>query len=211
MNVEGNQHEKSTGTPQTETREVDLGEGVNTTETDIAAAAKEAGVNESTHKRLLKETRIAQQELAKAKEELEERKNAELVAQNNWKALAEKLQEENGSLKGSLGELAVKTQLAPKLVEMGCVNVDDAMKLGNNELLVHDDGQISGVDQYIDDLRAQRPYLFQSKIPSSVNTTLPAGGINVTPAKKSVNDLSDDELDAHMKQLDKQERARLGL
>lgn len=196
-----------------------MGDGIETEKSVQPHAEGQEGQNEAvnetheetvrreTHQRVLKESQKYKQMLSEYKTKYEEMENTRLKEQDNWKALAEKLQEENSGLKGTLGVLAIKSQLTPKLIEAGCVDVDDALALGSNDLLVHDEGQISGVEQFLEDLRQRKPYLFTSKIPSSVNTAHPSGGLKYETPKKDFSSMTLEELKAHEKLLDQQFKA----
>lgn len=154
--------------------------------------------------RLLEESKRNKQRARDAEARLKAIEESQLTEQQRYKELYENTKSKLESTQKKATELQLKTQLMPKLSAAGCVDVTDAMKLGNAALLVHDEEEnsLSGVDEYISDLQKRKPYLFKSGKPSSVNDSLPPGGkVPIGNGKEDYSKLTKEQIKDRLRQL----------
>lgn len=160
-------------------------------------------VQRDTHMRVLSESKKYKQRAIEAEARAKSLEEAKLTEQQQYKELAERYKKENESLKSNYTELQLRSQLIPKLVSSGVRDVEDAMKLGNTDVLMHDPDSDSllGVEDFVKDLKTRKPWLFDSGKPSSVNSSLPASDLNRPTAtrKEDLNSLSRDEIMKRLK------------
>lgn len=135
-------------------------------------------VTKVTHNRVLGESRKYKQRMINAEAKVKEAEDTRLTDQQKYKEAYERTKVELESEKKSKAHLQLKTQLIPALSKAGCIEITDAMKLGNNDFLIQDpdSDSLDGVDAYVKDLKQNKPYLFVSGKSSSVNESLPAPG-----------------------------------
>lgn len=163
-------------------------------------------VRKETHQRVLRESQKYKQRAMEAEAKAGALEEAKLAEQQQYKELAERYKVELETVKKAKTKLQLESKLLPALTQAGCRDVTDAMKLGNEELLFGVDESLEGVDEYVKDLQTRKPWLFESGKPSSVNPTLPSGGLKVQSGRKDFSEMSVEELDAEIKRLDKQMR-----
>jgi hypothetical protein len=87
--------------------------------------------------------------------------NARLAEEGKHKELAEKTGKENASLREQLKTSTVNQAMTNKLVGMGVVDLDAALKLvDRSNVSVDDSGNVTGVDQALEALKTGKAYLF---------------------------------------------------
>lgn len=139
-----------------------------------------------TAARLLRESKEWKAKFQALKHEREEQEKQRLTAQQEWKALAEKLTNENQALKESRRREKIRNAIHDRALRAGCVNVEDLLKVGNIGLLQLDEetDEVQGADVFVEEARRLKPYLFQhgkSTAKSSTINSVTPGGV---PEKK---------------------------
>lgn len=151
-------------------------------ETD-GAESQPAAQLKSTNERLLNESKKNREAYLKAKKELDELKQKQLSEQGKFKELYEKANAELAQIKkqSMLKDISFSVKLAAE--KSGFVKPDNALKLGNSELLQYDEatGQVFGVETFVDELKKEYPQLFSQAQKSVINPMAPMG---VTTEKK---------------------------
>lgn len=167
-------------------------------------------IKRETHQRVLKESQKYKQRAVEAEAKNNQLEEAKLNEQKQYKELADRYKSERDELKATTTTLQLKTQLMPLLTQAGCRDVVDAMKLGNNELLLSDpdNDKLVGVEDYVKDLQLKKPWLFDTGKPSSVNPSLPSpGNSSGVGSKEDINNLSVEEVNKRLAQIDKLQKA----
>ena len=159
-------------------------------------------VSYDSHLKLLNEKKKAQQDLADTKAKLEEYEQAKLEAEGklqqaleNQKKIAQAEKEKGIKIFKTASEKAIRSQFLRKAEALGCVDADMAMKACDfSELQLTEDFEFDDkqLDSKIQELTKSKPYLFKKEFTLPPDVT-PGGQ---TPANKSINDLSIDELKA---------------
>lgn len=174
------------------------GEGSVSNETEQsanAAPAQEAVETESkatseVNERLLAESKKYKKAAQEYKSQLEAAQNAKLQEEAKFKELWQKSEEKYQGLYKSLVKEKIKTAVTEKASKAGAVDVEAVMKLGNPELLQVEDEtlEVHGVESFVEELKKQKPYLFQTAKAQTINATTPGGVV----AKKTLtaNDLA---------------------
>lgn len=99
-------------------------------------------------------------DLEKSKAEADEKS---LTEQKKFEELANKRGEENSSLKSQIQAMKIDQALSSKLIPLGVVDLDGALKLvDRSKLKVDDAGAIEGLDTAIEALKTDKAYLFNS-------------------------------------------------
>lgn len=84
-----------------------------------------------------------------------------LQDEGKFKELSEKQTAENAKLQEKLKDSTINQALTNKLAPLGVVNLEDALKLvDRTKVEMGDDGVVSGVDQAVEALKTEKPYLF---------------------------------------------------
>lgn len=158
--------------------------------------SNEEVIRKETHLRVLSESKKYKQRAAEAEAKIKAIEESQLSEQQQYKQLYERTKQELESTKKAQTELQLKTQLMPKLTAAGCRDVVDAMKLGNPSLLLQDEqaGSLVGIDEYVEDLKQRKPWLFESWKPSSVNPSLPSSGKVPIGTKQDYSKLSKEQI-----------------
>lgn len=164
-------------------------------------------IRRETHQRVLKESQKYKQRAMEAEAKASALEEAKMSEQQQYKELADRYKSELDKVKQAQVELQLKTQLVPALSKAGCVDPSDAMQLGNQELLFGAEGSLEGVEDYVNDLKQRKPYLFDAGKPSSVNPSLPsAGDVASVRNTKPVSEMSESEIRQQLRELTRQQR-----
>ena len=161
-------------------------------------------VAKATHQRVLGESRKYKERMVHAEAKIKEIEESSLSEQKKYKELYERAKGDLKVVNESHTKLQLKTQLIPALTKAGCIEVNDAMKLGNTDLLLQDpdDNSLQGVAEYVKDLQQTKPFLFTAGKPSSVNQSLPAPGkVPIAGTETDYSNLSTDEIKKRLKAL----------
>lgn len=175
---------------------------------DVVQVSKETVedlVRRETHDRVLKESNKWKHRALAAEQKVESSERETLESQAKWKELYEQTRTKYEEAQQREVSLKLGNAVTKKASEVGCLNVDDLMSLGDTSLLNYDPetGEVHGVDMFVEQAKATKPYLFSSKVPSSVNSTLPSGGLKVEPGKEDYSKLSKDAILERLQALDK--------
>lgn len=124
-----------------------------------------------------------------------------LEQQSQFKDLYEKEKKDREALLKTVVSDRIKASVAQEAAKHGCIDVDGLLKLGNKELLQYDEAtlEVHGVDQYVEDTKKSKPYLFQSASKANINPATP--GASVRSNVKPLKDLSKDEIMAQLRAL----------
>lgn len=110
-----------------------------------------------------------------------------LTEQGKFKELSEQQTKTIEELQGKIKDGSISSALVNKLVPLGVVDLDAAIKLiDRSNITIGDDGTIAGVDEAVETLKTEKAYLFSGKpgTPSVGNPTNPSnGGGNNEPPK----------------------------
>jgi len=123
--------------------------------------------------RLLEESKAWKAKAKYWEKQLKEREDKEKQDQGKWQELFQTTKSENEKLSEMLLEQGVKIAVYQKATD--CVDLDALISLGDKTFLAVDDdsGKITGVDEFLQNARNQKPYLFQGPGMPKVNTTSP--------------------------------------
>lgn len=150
----------------------------------------EVDPEESPNERLLKESKKwkekfqgAAKELEALRLEKEERARQEQEEQGRYRELYEKTRSDLEKERGAVREERRNSQIRVKAQEMGCKDVDAALRLGDMQLLQYDDDSRAyhGVDAFLEQLKESRPYLFEIRSTPTINPKVPGGKPVNTP------------------------------
>lgn len=96
--------------------------------------------------------------------------NKALEDQGKFKELSEKQAAENAALKQQLQDNQVSSALTGKLIPLGVIDLEGALKLiDRSKVTVGDDGAITGLDEAVEALKTGKAYLFNAEGGSSAN------------------------------------------
>lgn len=133
---------------------------------------------ESTNKRLLDESKNNKQKYLdlKGKEEIRSKQEAEV--QGKYKELYESTEEKLKALSTKLLREKVYNAVSSHAAKAGCVDVEAALRLGTTDLLQYDDEKdvVHGADVFVEDLRKNKPWLFQAAKSGVMPNPLAPGG-----------------------------------
>lgn len=131
----------------------------------------------STNERLLNESKKNREAYLKAKKELDDLKQRQMSEQGKFKELYEKANAELAQIKkqSMLKDISFAVKLAAE--KSGFVKPDNALKLGNPDLLQYDEatGGVFGVDTFVDELKKEYPQLFSTSQKTVINPVSPMG------------------------------------
>jgi hypothetical protein len=147
-------------------------------------------VKYETYKRVLNEKKKLEERLTtfEAQREAQERKTLE--EQNNFKALYETTAQKKTELEKQIEELtgvinnSIKTSHvidALNRSNLKCVDFDALFQLGNTELLQLNGETVEGVNEFIEDARKTRPWLFSTQAMLKQATVPPAFATGANP------------------------------
>ena len=176
---------------------------VEKTETNEHTQELQDAVAKATHQRVLSESKQFKSRAVAAEERLKLIEDEALKIQQNHEERATRFETELKQTKAEKSALLKRVTLEPALRAAGCVDVATAIQIGDLNLLLEEGGQLSGVDEFVGTLKQGKPYLFLSQIPSSVNASMPSGGLKVSTATPDVKSLSSKELMDALKAMDK--------
>ncbi len=112
----------------------------------------------------IKDALAAEKELKKIREDQSKRDEESLVEQKKFQELADKRGEEVAKLRQQLQDSAITQALSTKLVGQKTVDLDGALKLiDRNKVTINEDGVVSGVEEAIESLKTDKPYLFKNE------------------------------------------------
>lgn len=132
---------------------------------------------ESVNERLLRESKEYKAKYQELKSKLDEEAKNKLVAEGNLKEALEMERKEKEDLKRQFVRTKLEMAVSTAAAKAGCVKPEVALKLGNLGLLDLDESNwsVNGVDSFIEDLKKENPYLFQTSKPPVVNAATPGG------------------------------------
>ncbi len=150
-------------------------------------------VRRDTHQRALKDAKMFRERAQKAEALIKDLESKALEEQQEYKALYERTKQELASERESKSGIMRDAALVPALVEAGLPreDVDLALAAGKTDLLVETDSGLDGIEEYVSDLKARKPRLFVSQVPSSVNTSVPSGGLNAEGKKLTAAEIAE--------------------
>lgn len=159
-------------------------------------------VTKVTHQRVLSESKQYKSRAIVAETELKSITDEALKIQQNHEERANRFQEELTNVKAEKSALLKRVSLEPALVAAGCVDAVTALQIGDRKLLQEDGGELSGVDEFVADLKANKPYLFTVTTPSSVNAQVPRGGIKTPDQKLDAANLDEAQIMSELHKLE---------
>lgn len=109
----------------------------------------------------LLELREKSKKYDEAQQKATEAENKALEEQGKFKELSEKQAAENAALKQQIKDNTVSQALTGKLIPLGVVDLEGALKLiDRSKIEVKDDGTITGLDDAVEALKTGKAYLF---------------------------------------------------
>jgi flagellar motor protein MotB len=109
----------------------------------------------------IKELLDASSQLKKLQADKKTADETALKDQNKFKELAETKETENSSLKEQIKTMEINQQLTAKLVPLGVLDLEGALKLVDRSKIEMDEsGQITGLDEALTALQTDKNYLF---------------------------------------------------
>lgn len=107
-----------------------------------------------------------------------------LEANKEFEELAKKREGEVTTLKGEIQTMQINQALTSKLVGEGVVDLDGALKLADrSKITVNEDGSVENIDEALNSLKTDRPYLFKpGNNPVGTPTNPNNGGSQTPPA-----------------------------
>lgn len=148
----------------------------------------------------------------KLKQDQDSEKNLE--ENKKYQELAQKRADDLAKANQRIQDLSINNELTTKLAPLGVVDLDGALKLiDRSKIQVDDQGQVTGIDDAIADLKTGKAYLFNgnpnSNSPNLGNPSNPTGGSPQGPGKFKESQLTPEFYKAHKAEID--EAGRLGL
>jgi flagellar biosynthesis GTPase FlhF len=161
--------------------EIDLS---NLSDAEYEAIASQFYDDERTYKhprfKKLNERAQKAKEYESQQEQLERER---LEKEKKFEELAQKERERANNLETQLKQTAIDNAIRDKAYQTGVRDIDAALKLiTRNNIVVGEDGQVSGVDDALKDLVTNKPYL----VDESSNVRLGASGNPVDPTKPKI-------------------------
>jgi flagellar biosynthesis GTPase FlhF len=165
--------EVSQQTANAEATETNGSETQETTETQAAMVARE------THERVLREAKETKAKYQALKRQQEEQDKARLQQNSEYEKLYVAEKEAREKMQKSLLKERIKASVSEAASKAGCIDVEALMKLGNPELLMFDEENlsVSGSQEFVEQARKQYGYLFNSATKAAVNGATPGGGV----------------------------------
>lgn len=156
----------------------------------------------------------ADKELKDLKLKQDQNTEQQLAEQKKFEELAQKRGDDLAKANQRIQDLSINNELTTKLAPLGVVDLDGALKLiDRSKIQVNDQGQVTGIDDAINDLKTGKAYLFTgtpgSGNPSVGNPSNPTGGSPQGPTKFKESQLTPEFYKAHKAEVD--EAGRLGL
>ena len=124
-----------------------------------------------------------------------------LKIQQNHEERANRFSSELQTVKAEKTALLRRVSLEPALRAAGCLDMSTAIQIGKADLLMEEGGSLTGVDDFVADLKQGKPYLFSSQTPSSVNASMPNGGLKQEPKTEDLSTMSKADLMAKLRAL----------
>lgn len=148
----------------------------------------------ATNERLLAESKKNRENFLKAKQELDRVTQTQLQEQGKYKELYEKTSGDLKALKQAQMRKDIEYAVKLHAEKAGMVKPDIALKLGNAELLAYDEanGTVSGVDAFVESIKADMPQLFTTQKTPVINPTTPNGAVRT--GTKNLKDMKSDEI-----------------
>lgn len=172
------------------------------TDTDSAVTT---GAASEVNARLLAESKkhkALAQEMKSRLAKFEAAEKAALEQQAQFKTLYEQEKAEREKLLKTVVSERIRSTVAEQATKAGCVSVDDLLKLGNRELLQYDEStlEVLGADQFVEDAKKSKPYLFQSAKTQVINPATPGQGM-ARSTVKPLKELSKEEIMSQLRAL----------
>ena len=171
-------------------------------EPTVDISAVDDVVAKATHQRVLQESKKYRTELLALKGRWESLEDEALKEQGREKERADKLSERLTRVEAEKSALLIESKLVPALVAAGCIDTATALKLIDKSLIQEDGGDLVGKDDAVAALQKANPYMFGSKVPSSINSAVPAGGIKQPNQKLDTSKMSSDDMLAELRRLE---------
>jgi len=151
--------------------------------------------------RLLEESKRNKKQAQEYKAKLEEMEKSKLKEKEEYKSLWEKSEEKLQGLYKTLVKEKVRAAVGEKASKAGAVDLDAVMLLGNRELLQVDEEtlEVHGSDSYVEDLKKNKAYLFQTAKSSNINGVTPGGVVKGTT--KQLKELTIEEIKSQLRSL----------
>lgn len=148
--------------------------------------------------RILKESKAWKKRAQEAEQRLKDMEEKTLKEQNNYKSLYEKKDQEVKLLAQKLMSDKKKLALQAGAQKFKVRDIQDALALGNKDLLQYDQeaDAFVGVDEFFEDLKVRKPYFFESEKTAVATPARPGGQIKEVP----FDQLSLDEREKAIKQ-----------
>jgi hypothetical protein len=133
--------------------------------------------------RILKESKAWKKRAQEAEQRLKDVEEKTLKEQQNYKQLYEKKNKELEILAQKMMGDKKKLALQVAAQKWKVRDLHDAMGLGNKELLQYDQeaDNFVGVDEFFEDLKNRKPYLFESEKAAVATPARPGGQIKDVP------------------------------
>lgn len=175
-------------------------------ETEAAANVEAQGDEVSAaevNARLLAESKKNKKLAQEYRSKLETLEKTKLEEQSQYKELYQKSEEKYQGLYKSLVREKIKTAVSERASKHGAIDVEAVLKLGNAELLQVDQEslEVHGVDEFVEELKKSKQYLFQPVKTPTINPATP-GGV-VRGQTKSLQQMSAAEIMAELHKLPK--------
>ncbi len=153
--------------------------------------------------RLLAESKKNKKLAQEYRSKLETLEKTKLEEQSQYKELYQKSEEKYQGLYKSLVREKIKSAVADRATKSGAIDVEAVLKLGNAELLQVDQEslEVHGVDEFVEELKKTKQYLFQPAKTPTINPATP-GGV-VRGQTKSLQQMSAAEIMAELHKLPK--------
>jgi len=137
--------------------------------------------------------------LKKLQEDKQKAEDEKLKADKKWEELSTKKEEENQQLRDQIKNSNINQALTSVLVKENVVDLDGALKLiDRSKVSVDDNGTVSGVQDAIDALKAEKTYLFNgSSQPTVGNPSNPTPGSPSGPMKFKRSQLTQEFINAN--------------
>ena len=149
--------------------------------------------NVEINQRVLEESIKNKKRAQVAEQALKDRDTQDLKEQNKFKELYERSEADKGLLAKKMLKDRRHLAITNAAAKHGCVDTDAASLLGDSKLLQYDEEKDAfvGVDQYFEDLKATKPYLFNTVKPNPLPR--PGGIIK----DKDPSEMNSAEYEAH--------------
>lgn len=131
----------------------------------------------STSERLLAESKKNREAALKYKKELEALRQKQATEQGQFKDLYESERQKNEALSKQVMRGDIDFALKTEGQKLGCRRPELLLKLGNPDLLQYDadSRQVSGVREFLEEIKRDFPEMFQAAKTTVINPTTPNG------------------------------------